>query len=552
MASLSTLAETIIDFARSEAKRSSNDKVGYLHLLAAVRRWQEENFDTKFPGLNFHLRKAISLAAGNSLKVEGFEESVYEKIEKIQNSDQLWELANSLSKMVLTEVPNEDSESQPISSDTSTSNSWSSEANDPLPFSITSGLIERVAKIISKNVEEVQLGILQAGYAVAVHVLGTPIENLSELICDAADVATVDLSHATEFTSLVADIAKTDAPESGRTATQVAIALVETAEWAASIDQQVTEEETNKIDEIRLLLRAQLGDKINVTTDAMTHFEEKFSQLIGMESVKREIRKRVDFLVVNKRRSIRGMKTESHRMHSAFVGNPGTGKTTVARLYGELLNELGLLPTNKFVETDRAGLVGRFVGETDEKTTKVVESAAGGVLFIDEAYALSDHYGEQKGFGEEATDCLVKQMEDKKENLVVILAGYRVQTLEYIGINPGLKSRIPSIIDFPDYSLDELVHIAEAIVHRRSLSLDSNAVDAIRVALLGESKKEGFGNARAVENLIEAAERNAVNRTSQLGALATEKELRTITVEDVPSLEELSVSENKKKSIGFL
>jgi stage V sporulation protein K len=192
------------------------------------------------------------------------------------------------------------------------------------------------------------------------------------------------------------------------------------------------------------------------------------------------------------------------------------------------------------------------VGETEEKTSKVIESAHGGVLFIDEAYALADHYGEQKGFGEEATDCLVKKMEDKRGSLVVILAGYKQQTLEFMDINPGLKSRVPAIIDFPDYSIEELVEIAQRIVARRSLTLDSLAVSSLRTTLESEAKKAGFGNARTVENILEAAERNAVTRTSALGVLATEKELRTITSEDVPTTGDLASSEQKKNKFGFL
>jgi stage V sporulation protein K len=551
MASLSALAETIIDLARSEAKRSSNEKVGHLHLLAAVRRWQEEQFDTKFPGLSSRLKTALSATAGNALKVDGFEDNVFEQIEQVRNSEDLWQLANTLSEKVPSDAPNTDQLHNPSPNTEGVDTSIKSSVNDPLPFSITPGLIERVATALSQSTESVQADMLGAAYAVAVHLLGSPLPDLSAKICTAADLPIADFSHITEIPQLVSTIATSDIQEAGRLATQVAIALVETAEWAAAIDQDVTQEETDKIDEVRLILRAQLGDKINVTTDAMTRFEEKFSHLVGMETVKTEIRKRVDFLVINKRRAVRGMRTENHRMHSAFVGNPGTGKTTVARLYGELLNELGLLPTNKFVETDRAGLIGKYIGETEDKTTQVVESAVGGVLFIDEAYALNDNYGERKGFGEEATDCLVKHMEDKRDSLVVILAGYRLQTLEYIGINPGLKSRVPAVIDFPDYTVDELVQIAESIVARRSLTLDHSAIELIRTAMTSELKKTGFGNARSVENLLEAAERNAVNRTSQLGPLATEKELRTIVSADIPSPEELSTSDVNKKTIGF-
>ena len=557
MASLSALAETIIDFARSEAKRSSNEKVSQLHLLSAVRRWQEENFDTRFPGLSTRLRSALNASAGTALKVDGFEDSVLQQIEVIQNPSELWDLADTLSKKV-PEVATEkvaerkmataaESSSPPVSDGVVPSST-----DDPLPFSITSGLIERVATALSIPIDSMREQILGASFAVATHVLNTPPANLSEMICTAAEVPFIDLSHATEIPLLITSITESKIPEAGRLATQVAVALVETAEWAAAIDQDITQIETDRIDELRLRFRDELGTSIDVTTEAMTRFEEKFSQLVGMQTVKAEIRKRVDYLVVNKRRAARGMKTGDHRMHSAFVGHPGTGKTTVARLYGELLNELGLLATKTFIETDRSGLVGRYIGETEEKTSKVIESAHGGVLFIDEAYALADHYGEQKGFGEEATDCLVKKMEDKRGNLVVILAGYKQQTLEFMDINPGLKSRVPAIIDFPDYSIDELVEIAQRIVARRSLTLNSVALTSLRTTLESEAKKTGFGNARTVENILEAAERNAVTRTSALGVLATEKELRTITSEDVPTTGDLASSEQKKNTIGFL
>ena len=250
--------------------------------------------------------------------------------------------------------------------------------------------------------------------------------------------------------------------------------------------------------------------------------------------------------MVNRRREKRGLKADVHRMHMAFLGNPGTGKTTVARLFGELLNDMGLLPTTKFVETDRSGLIGQYIGQTEKKTLKQIDAADGGVLFIDEAYALDDGYRDQTGFGHEATSVLVKQMEDRRDRLVVILAGYTEPTTKYISMNPGMKSRIPTLINFPDYSLDELRQIAVRIATNRDLVLSDGSVDCIVDAVASEKSGDGFGNARAVENVLEGAQRNSINRTSSLGNLATEREIKTILPEDVPK-----VVPQVKKQFGF-
>jgi stage V sporulation protein K len=345
----------------------------------------------------------------------------------------------------------------------------------------------------------------------------------------------------------VSRIASLRTKDSGRIATKLALALVDIGEFAAALDENVTSAETDQIDDIRLALRAQLKDQVDVASDAIVEFEEKFSHLVGMETVKADLRKRVDFLVVSKRRQQRGHSVTKQRMHMAFVGNPGTGKTTVARLYAELLQNVGLLPSDRVIETDRSGLVGEFVGHTDKKTKEVIKSADGGVLFIDEAYALNDRYGNQKGFGEEATDALVKEMEDRRESLVVILAGYKDPMMDFISINPGLKSRIPMIIDFPDYSDAELVEIADRISHSRGLLLTEETKSKIGILMNSERSKEGFGNAREVENLLDSAQRNATLRVSHLGNLATESEIRTIIGSDIPEV----VQSPKKLPIGF-
>ncbi|MFM9226635.1 MAG: AAA family ATPase, partial [Actinomycetota bacterium] len=185
-------------------------------------------------------------------------------------------------------------------------------------------------------------------------------------------------------------------------------------------------------------------------------------------------------------------------------------------------------------------------GQTDEKTSEVINQADGGILFIDEAYGLDDGYASQKGFGEEATNVIVKQMEDRRDRLVVILAGYKKETLEYMNLNPGLLSRVPTIVDFPDYSDDELMVIADRIAERRDLSIDDDAKPALRNVLSRSRNEPGFGNARTVENILESAQRNVVNRTSPLGNLATEKELRTILTGDIPE-----TAPPRTKVIGF-
>jgi SpoVK/Ycf46/Vps4 family AAA+-type ATPase len=232
----------------------------------------------------------------------------------------------------------------------------------------------------------------------------------------------------------------------------------------------------------------------------------------------------------------------------AFLGNPGTGKTTVARLYGKLLHDVGLLPSNKLIETDRSGLVGEYIGHSEKKTLDLIDLAEGGVLFIDEAYALADNYGpDRKGYGAEATDVIVKQMEDRRDRLVVIVAGYSKPMQQFLSINPGLRSRIPVILEFPDYTDDELVTIAERIAKRRLLILDENAKTKIRTVMANERDVEGFGNAREVENLLDAAQRNVIARVSSLGNLATSEETSTILSDDIPDATEPVA----KRPIGF-
>ena len=278
----------------------------------------------------------------------------------------------------------------------------------PLPMMLNDALAIEIANLLSEDVVEVRKVLYSDAHYVAHRILGGDYPEMLNALTSALGVTEIPKNAEEGISQTVSRIASLHTNDSGRIATKLALALVDIGEFAAALDENVTSAETDQIDEIRLALRAQLKDQVDVASDAIVEFEQKFSHLVGMETVKADLRKRVDFLVVSRRRQQRGHSVTKQRMHMAFVGNPGTGKTTVARLYAELLQNVGLLPSDRVIETDRSGLVAEFVGQTDKKTKDVIQSADGGVLFIDEAYAFNDRYGNQKGFGEEATDALVK------------------------------------------------------------------------------------------------------------------------------------------------
>ena len=559
MSELSRIALTLSDYATSVAKNFWGEKVTALHLFAAIRRWDKDQFDKIFAGIEKSLEGALARSKGDSIKPSGLDEPVKQALIDVKIEGDVWDLAKRLHESLAGVLEDKStSELSPTQAQTLESEDLIEPNKEELDTShqrfqsksfallLNSELANQVATILGSEIAGVKNSLANDAYSVAHKVLGHVPEELLMAIKESLDHSIGDNGN-NELSQFVKVIASTDHDSASRIATKVALALVDVGEYSAAIDASVTKDEIDRIDSIRLELRNQLAEKVDVASDAILEFEKKFSHLVGMESVKSDLRKRVDFLMVNKRREARGRKTDSQRMHMAFVGNPGTGKTTVARLYAELLQSSGLLPSNQVVETDRSGLVGEYVGHTEKKTKNVVNRANGGVLFIDEAYALNDRYSSSKGFGEEAVDVLVKEMEDRRDSLVIVFAGYKAPMLDFIGLNPGLRSRIPSIIEFPDYSEDELVEIAHRISNSRDLLLEVSAVDQMREALRLEKEKDGFGNARTVENMLDQAQRNATLRMSHLGNLATDAESRTIRGEDVDFKEELI----PKKQIGF-
>lgn len=225
--------------------------------------------------------------------------------------------------------------------------------------------------------------------------------------------------------------------------------------------------------------------------------------LIGLQPVKVEVELVTNLLVVQRMREERGLATVPASRHLVFTGNPGTGKTTVARLVAEIYHSLGLLERGHLVETDRSGLVAGYVGQTAERTREIVESALGGVLLIDEAYALSR--GKERDYGREAIDTLVKLMEDHRQRFVVIVTGYPDEMTTFVDSNPGLRSRFPRTIHFPDFNDEELIAIAHHTAGTAGYRFDDAAIAVLHEHLDRSPRDRGFGNARLVRNIFEAA-----------------------------------------------
>ncbi len=268
-------------------------------------------------------------------------------------------------------------------------------------------------------------------------------------------------------------------------------------------------------------------NKIN-SEQVLTELE----QLVGLKEVKELIKDYIAFLKIQKLRSNFNLKSQSVVMHMVFKGNPGTGKTTVARIIGKIFNALGFLDNGQLIEVERADLVGEYIGHTAQKTKKKIQKAKGGVLFIDEAYSLAR--GGRKDFGKESIDTLVKAMEDYKDNLIIILAGYRDEMNDFLKTNPGLKSRFAIHLDFPDYSIDQLVDIAKLMFKKREYILTKVSKHYIYNVLSSLHSKEGInkGNARTVRNLVERAIRNHARRIVDKNAISRQ-ELMTIKNEDL-------------------
>ncbi len=270
--------------------------------------------------------------------------------------------------------------------------------------------------------------------------------------------------------------------------------------------------------------------------DKLEKILEEFNSMIGLESVKQEVNSLVNLLKVQKMRRDKNMKISDVSKHMVFSGNPGTGKTTVARILADVYKNLGALKKGQLVEVDRSGLVKGFVGQTATNVMEVVDSALGGILFIDEAYTLT--VGKGNGdFGQEAVDTLLKAMEDHRDDLVVIVAGYPDLMDEFLESNPGLKSRFNKFIYFDDYDSEELLDILKNQCEKQQYSLSEKAEKYAKEFFENrvEQKPDNFANARDVRNFLERAITNHASRVVNIED-ASEECLSVIEEEDIKGI----------------
>lgn len=296
-------------------------------------------------------------------------------------------------------------------------------------------------------------------------------------------------------------------------------------------NQKVEEEKVNEHDDSKERQSKEHNAKESQTVEKTTNNRldellEELNTLIGLSEVKEEVNSLINLIKVRKMREKFNMPVMEMSYHMVFTGNPGTGKTTVARIIAGIYKELGLLTNGTLIETDRAGLVAGYVGQTAIKVTEVVEKAIGGVLFIDEAYSLTNNTS-GNDFGNEAIDTLVKLMEDHRDDLVVIVAGYKKEMEAFLKSNTGLVSRFNKFIEFKDYSVEELVDILKRLASKSALIIDDEAIEYVSTALgkMTKAARNRFGNARGIRNVFEK--------------IVTKQANRLVTYEN-PSMEQLT------------
>ena len=272
---------------------------------------------------------------------------------------------------------------------------------------------------------------------------------------------------------------------------------------------------------------------VGTDEDRVAALLSELDAMVGLAGVKDEVRTLIDEIQVNEWRQMSGLSVGNLSHHLIFTGAPGTGKTTVARIYGRILSALKVLPKDTFLEVTRQDLVVGYLGQTAAKTTEVFQRALGGVLFIDEAYTLARTVGAGRDFGQEALDTLVKLMEDHREEIAVIAAGYTDEMVEFLAVNPGLTSRFARTVEFANYTVEQLVSITGRMAESADYTLEPATNEVLRRHFATLPRTRTFGNAREARRLFESVRKAQARRLRQLGRRPTLEELRLIRAADL-------------------
>jgi len=306
--------------------------------------------------------------------------------------------------------------------------------------------------------------------------------------------------------------------------------------FIVNIDNSLSELEKEKYEELKYLLKLDYqsikiqNNEDTGISDSLEDTINELENLIGLSDIKNEVKSLINFVKINQLRKSKGLPLVSISLHSVFYGPPGTGKTTIARLISKAFKNLGLLKKGHLVETDRSQLVAGYVGQTAIKTKEILDRALDGVLFIDEAYSLNS----KDDYGKEAIDTIIKYMEDNRDRLIVIVAGYENEMVEFINSNTGLKSRFNKYFHFPNYSGSELLEILINIIQKNKFTITEDAKNKLLYTINDTIYAEGsqFGNARYIRNLYEKIVQNQFSRISQIQNIKDEH-LSEITIEDL-------------------